>query len=290
MRKIQSFLTDAWCIRRADFDSLCGLVTPCIIHGRVAEARRLLEESGVKAAALTHGGTLVTWPDMTDGGELPDGSILTLTLAGTLYAWETRLMSDLLDMAAADERVQGVILRIDGPGGMASGVEMLARKIAGFSKPVATVVEGDMCSAHFWIGSAAGRTFAHTRLGEVGCVGAMTTFVGFKDYYKNLGIDYREIYPESSDLKNKEYRALWDDGDDTGIRERLDTLSRAFGEAVAGYMGVEYDPGLPIFRGDTFSAAEAVRLGYLDQEGDMSDAADWIMVQNINNAFSREQV
>lgn len=287
MRKIQSFLTDAWCIRRADFDSLCAMLVPCIMHGHIAEAGKMLGGSSVRAVAMNREcETVVDWE--LGGPEIPDGSILAITLCGTLYSWETRHVSGLLDEAAADDRIQGVILRIDGPGGMASGVEMLARKIAGFCKPVATVVDGDMCSAHFWIGSAAGRTFANTRLGEVGCVGAMTTFVGMRDYYKSLGIDYREIYPESSDLKNKEYRALWDDGDDTGIKERLDTLSRAFGEAVAGYMGVEYDPGLPIFRGDTFSAAEAVRLGYLDREGDMADAADWIMAQNINNAFSRE--
>ena len=36
----------------------------------------------------------------------------------------------------------------------------------------------------------------------------MLTYQSFKEYFRKQGIDYREIYPDSADLKNYETRAI----------------------------------------------------------------------------------
>jgi ClpP class serine protease len=134
-----------------------------------------------------------------------------------------------------------------------------------------------MASAHFWLGTASDRTFIASPLCEVGSVGVMITYCGFKEYFKQNGIDYREIYPDTADLKNKEIRALEDNNDESLIKARAEKIHKIFSETVARNLGIKYDPALPLFRGEMFSGDEAVELGYIDQFGGLGDAVKWVL-------------
>ena len=49
--------------------------------------------------------------------------------------------------------------------------------------------------------------------------------------------------------------------------------------ASARYLGIEYDPELPLFRGEDFNGEEAVAAGYVDQFGSLQDAVTWVLAQ-----------
>lgn len=89
---------------------------------------------------------------------------------------------------------------------------------------------------------------------EVGSVGIMLTYQSFKNYFKKQGIDYREIYPDSADLKNYETRAIEDDNNEEPIKQRLAVMHRIFCDAISRNLGIAYDPELPL-SGDRYSPA-----------------------------------
>ena len=68
-------------------------------------------------------------------------------------------------------------------------------------------------------GTAAGRTFIASPMCEVGSVGIMLTYQSFKEYFRKQGIDYREIYPDSADLKNYETRAIEKENNEEPIKQ-----------------------------------------------------------------------
>lgn len=277
-------------MRREEFENLAGIMLPSIINGNLDSIASMLDKATPKATIIADTNIVraidVIWDD-----EIPSGSILMIPLYGMLYAWETNFLVDLLKKAEAHPNITGIILKIDGPGGMTSHVERVAKVIRECTKPTATVVTNLMASAHFWIGTATDRIFIASPLCEVGSVGVLITYVSFREYYKENGIDYREIYPDTADLKNKAVRAISDNNDESLIKERAEKLHKAFSDDVALQLGITYDPELPLFRGETFSGAEALAMGIADEKGDVEEAINWINLQTqikeANNYFGR---
>jgi len=74
----------------------------------------------------------------------------------------TQRISQDFDAAMADKDVKAIVLDIDSPGGSSFGVQELSDKIynARGKKPIISVVNSEMASAAYWIGSAADKIVA----------------------------------------------------------------------------------------------------------------------------------
>lgn len=242
MNKLQYLFSEHWSVRNSALRNLVAVITPCVVAGKPTEAEAILAERHIETRLAQPGAsTFGRWS--AEDEDLPEGSIIIFQMQGMLYRWETSLMSELLDAAEANPKVGGIIFRIDGPGGMAGGVPALAEKIKTLSKPTATVVEGQMCSAHLFIGCSADRVFVTSRYCEIGSIGAMTSYMSFKKLYEKEGIISKDIYPDSSDMKNFEYRALEENDDETPIKEKLAQLHSDFAQHVASCRGISCDGG-----------------------------------------------
>ena len=257
-----------------DYARLLLTVMPALKNGHADAVEKQLGENHVKAYATT---PYLAYRYQLDDTSLPDGSVAVICLDGPLFSWETLSLEKQLQTAAENDKIAGVVLWINGPGGMITRVDVVADMIADYPKPVATYVASVMASAHFWIGVSAGRTFVDSRLSEVGSVGVMVTFQSLKRYFSEQGIDIREIYPDTADLKNKWFRDIEENDDETIIKERLTLDHRIFCEHVARSLGIEYDPDMALFRGETFSGPEAVEKGYIDEIGNLQDAVRWVL-------------
>lgn len=275
MNLLQKVFTGSWSITPKDFEALSALLLPCIMRGNLDQAEAQLHQSAIKAYATEAPYLASRWE--LDDETLPDGSVAVIELEGVLYSWNTFALEQCLLAAEQNPKICGVVLWINGPGGMIAHVDVVVNAIRELSKPVATFVAGMMCSAHFWLGSTAERVFVASPLCEVGSVGVMVTWASWKKYFEKNGIDVRDIYPDSADLKNHEYRALEDEGDEGPIKEQLERLHEVFARDVAENLGVTYDPELPLFRGQVFSGSEALGLGYVDQMGTLQDAVTWVL-------------
>lgn len=277
MNKLQRFFSDNWTIQRHDLENTVSLLLPCIVKGNIEAAVAQLEKAkcSVRATASPY---MAKWYELDDIS-LPVDSIAVITLTGCLYSWESEWVIRQVEAAELNPNICGIVFVIDGPGGMVSHLDMAAAAVENCKKPTATVVTGMMASAHFWLGTASDRTFIASELCEVGSVGVVITHYSFKEFFKQNGIDYREIYPDTADLKNKEVRALEDNDDESLIKARAERIHKVFSDTVARNLGIDYDPELPLFRGELFTASEAVALGYIDQYGGVADAVKWVLAQ-----------
>lgn len=285
MDKLYQFLTARWLMSGEEQSRLLAAILPALRSGHISEAQALLSASTMNAYATT--------PYMAsrwevDDQNIPEGSVAVITLEGPLYAWETFRLESILRAAADNPHIAGVVLWINGPGGMSTYIDVVSDQIAQFPKPVAAYVAAYMLSAHLWIGSAAGRIFLASPLCEVGSCGVMTTYVSMREYYKNLGIDIRDIYSDSSDLKNKWFRDIEERDDETLVKERLAQTHDAFIRAVAGYRGIAPDTESPVFRGETFTGDAAISAGLADQYGTLQDAVQWVVAQTVIRQVNSE--
>lgn len=276
MENLQNLFSDAWAVNRRSFDNFMSVLLPCISKGNIAEAAKLVSVS--KCTAQAYGPYCAETYELNDFN-LPDNSVAVISLNGMLYSWETKWLLRKIDEAKANPKICGIVFAIDGPGGQSSGVDVAAKAIRECGKPTATVVTGSMMSAHFWLGTSADRTFIASPLNEVGCVGVIFEMYSFEEMYKLAGIDHRLIYADASDLKNKETRALFEDNDDSLIKAHADKIHKVFAADVALNLGIEHDPELPLFRGQTFMGDEAVAAGYIDQAGNIDEAVKWVLAK-----------
>lgn len=280
MNKLQRFFSDNWTIQRHEFENTVSLLLPCIINGNIDAATAQLnkEKCTIKATSSPY---MAAWYELDDI-TLPVNSIAVINLTGVLYSWESEWVIRQVEAAELNPNICGIVFVIDGPGGMVSHLDMAAASVENCTKPTATVVTGIMASAHFWLGTASDRTFIASPLCEVGSVGIVVTHYSFKRFFEQAGIDYREIYPDTADLKNKETRALVDNNDESLIKAKAEKIHKVFSETVARHLGIEYDPELPLFRGEMFDGNEAVAAGYIDQFGGVADAVKWVLAKAIS--------
>ncbi len=251
---------------------------PAIVAGNIEAASAKLNEDDKCTVKATAAPYMAKWYELDDIS-LPVDSIAVITLTGVLYSWESEWVAKQIEAAELNPNICGIVFVIDGPGGMVSHLDMAAAAVENCKKPTATVVTGIMASAHFWLGTASDRTFIASPLCEVGSVGIVCTHYSLREFFKMNGIDYREIYPDTADLKNKETRVLVENNDESLIKARAEKIHKIFAETVARNLGIEYDPKLPLFRGEMFDGNEAVELGYIDQFGGVADAVKWVLAQ-----------
>lgn len=278
MNRLQRIFSDNWTIRRHDFESFVSLIMPAIVAGNIEAASAKLNEDDKCTVKATAAPYMAKWYELDDIS-LPVDSIAVIALTGVLYSWESEWVAKQVEAAELNPNICGIVFVIDGPGGMVSHLDMAAAAVENCKKPTATVVTGIMASAHFWLGTASDRTFIASPLCEVGSVGIVCTHYSFREFFKMNGIDYREIYPDTADLKNKETRVLVENNDESLIKARAEKIHKIFAETVARNLGIEYDPKLPLFRGEMFDGNEAVELGYIDQFGGVADAVKWVLAQ-----------
>lgn len=284
MNKLQKIFSDHWAVRPHDLQGAVGLLMPSILRGNLAEAGDCLDSTLPRVEVLNpYEGT---WWELGDSN-IPADSLAVVSLQGMLYSWATEYVMGIVAQVEAHPQICGMVLVIDGPGGMASYVDQCSKAIRSMTKPTATYVKGIMASAHFWLGTSTGRTFiADSPLCEVGSVGVVVNYYSFRTLLENAGIKHWEIYPDSSDLKNREVRDLEDNDDETLIKQSAARLHEAFSQAVSENTGIAYDPAAPLFRGQMFTASEAVGAGIINQTGTLKDAILWVLAQaalNENN-------
>lgn len=279
MNRIQQIFNTAWAIGRADFMNLISLLHPSIQAGNFSELEEVLAKHQTTVQAF-HPGFVSDYWDFNDAN-LPEGSIAVICLNGVLYSWESSRVAQCLELALSNNKIIGAILRINGVGGMVNGVSEVVSVIEKSDKPVVSVITGNCMSAHYWIASTTQRRFLLDKTCQAGSVGVVGTYYNATEAMKKEGIDYREIYPNTADLKNREYRDIAEKNDETAFKNHLQQIHALFCDSVSKHLSIPYDQDLPLFRGAGFMGDEAIKAGLADGYGDMNEAAKWILAQTI---------
>lgn len=159
------------------------------------------------------------------------------------------------------ERVSGIILDWNSPGGEASAVPPMLDFLSRRRKKIVSSVEL-AASAAYWIAAATDGVYLQNDItAAVGSIGVMTTFQDWSEFYKKNGITIREIYAPQSKDKNGPWRKA-QQGDDSAIESELEYLAGRFIENIR-QLRPHLDPQAT--SGAMYFAPDALKMGLADE-------------------------
>ena len=130
---------------------------------------------------------------------------------GDLCSYGSKEHRDLIMRAADDERVIGILVEMNSPGGNSQAkydYEMAINYARSKGKPVIGHIDGMACSAGYALMALCNEIYYTNPHDVVGCIGTMCAMYTQKDGDVNTVTQerYAEIYADGSPYKNKEYR------------------------------------------------------------------------------------
>lgn len=160
-----------------------------------------------------------------------------------------------LQTLQADSRVESILLIMDTPGGVVTGVSEFAQLIRTSSKPVDAFVYGMAASAGYWIASAA-RTIYAADTAEVGSIGVVSTYRKSKDENRVEIVSSQSPF-KRPDISTEAGRAQ--------VQNVVDQLAQVFVETVAANRGTTAENVLENFgQGGMMVASYAKEKGMVD--------------------------
>jgi signal peptide peptidase SppA len=168
--------------------------------------------------------------------------------------------------ALSDPQVKAIILAIDSPGGAVDGTQELGNLIAAArgQKPILAFTDGQMCSAAYWLGSAADQIFISGDTTIVGSIGVLMPHVDVSAADAMAGEKHTVITAGKYKAAAHAHAPLSEDG--LGVLQSLvDSIYTAFVNDVARNRGV--DPGTVIqdmAEGRVFVGKQALEAGLVD--------------------------
>ena len=188
-------------------------------------------------------------------------------------------VKEQLDMAAADERVRGILLMINSPGGTVTASDIIYSEIRRFKEEkqvkVVALLHGTATSGGYYVALGADRIIAYptTVTGSIGVVLLNLNLDGLMEkigvsnatvksgMYKDLGSPFRK--PEK--------------GEKEILQGVVDELHGRFVRVVGdNRRGLNLSDHPEWLDGRIFTARQALSDGLIDQIGYVADAVDWV--------------
>lgn len=192
----------------------------------------------------------------------------------------TKSMMRELNSILKDDSIVGVVLDIDSGGGQVSGTPEFYDYLKAYSKPVVAYTDGLMCSAAYYIASAASHIVANKRADAIGSIGAYAQILDLEGYYEKQGAKIHTMYATKSTEKNKSYREALAGNPKEYIKEELDPIVEDFiYDIKAARSGISED----VFKGAVYNSAVSLEKGLIDEIGTMQTAIDKVFELSKNN-------
>jgi len=207
--------------------------------------------------------------------------VLTIPVAGSLindfgytfmgwvtgydYVWKA------YERGMADPEVQGIVFKVNSPGGEVSGnfdlVDYLHSLRA--EKPTLAVASDHAYSAAYNIASAAGEIYV-SRTGGVGSIGVVTMHIDLSEYMKKMGIGITFVHAGKHKVDGNPYEPLKPEVKKR-MQSRIDGLYSIFVSSVARNRDMD-EEAVRSTEALTYSAEESVEVGLADAVSSFDDA------------------
>lgn len=221
-----------------------------------------------------------------DDQELPDNSLAMLPVSGPLCAWDYRDLDHYLSRAAHNDRIIGVILKIDSPGGMIKGLDVTSNKIKSLGKPVIAVINGMAASAAMWLASACTYRIATSSMDMVGSIGVKTSLRDLSGLMEKVGIKTQDFFATKSTEKDKEARAWLENQDPAPMMEIIDFINDHFHEAIQQNLRIA--SGSEVFSGGIYFAEKGKELGLINEINTMEYAIEKAYQSGLSNKIKSQ--
>ena len=197
-----------------------------------------------------------------------------------------------LRKAFKDENTQGVILRINSPGGSPVQAGYINDEIIRLREkhpdiPVYAVIS-DMCaSGGYYIAAAADKIYAN-KASIVGSIGVIMAGFGFVDTIEKLGIERRLLHAGDNKGFMDPFQPL-KSGEATHVQGLLNEIHQQFIDVVKNGRGDRLVDDEKLFSGLIWSGQESIKLGLVDELASASQVArDVIGAEDIVDFTRRE--
>jgi protease-4 len=244
-------------------------------HSYVSEMlkeRSSADKSQAKKIALVYAKGMI----VEDGGVRAQGSVAFRK--DNIIAAD-KLAPVLIDIAEDDD-YDGVVLRIDSPGGSPVASETILRalqKVQEAGKSVTVSMGTVAASGGYWIACGADQIFVMptTLTGSIGVLGGKFSVAALWD---KLEVNWGDVsWGEKAGMwsMNQPY----DKAEAERVNAMMDNVYTNFISRVAKGRGMSEDAVESVAKGRVWSGKRAVTIGLADQIGGLSEALDYAAVQ-----------
>ena len=199
-----------------------------------------------------------------------------------------------LQDAFEDKKTQGVILRINSPGGspVQAGYinDEIRRLRAKYPKIPLYVVVEDMCaSGGYYVAAAADKIFVN-KASMVGSIGVLMDGFGFTSAMEKLGVERRLLtagenkgFMDPFSPVNPHHREF--------VKQMLDEIHQQFIDVVKQGRGKRLKETADMFSGLIWTGQKSIELGLADEMGSLESVArDVIKAEDIVDFTTREGI
>jgi len=204
-----------------------------------------------------------------------DGVITSTPASGLLSAGMASAprITGLIDRAARDERVKGLLLVVNSPGGGAAASQEIYRELQRFKetgKPIVVSMGETAASGGYYVSSPADYIFASPAT-VTGSVGAIMELFDTSELLDMLGIDIKTL--KAGDLKDAgSFSRPMTDTEEEYLQSMVDAIHEQFLEDVIKARPLEEEVVEKISDARIVLGSEALELGMVDYLGNANDA------------------
>ena len=194
-------------------------------------------------------------------GTIVDG---TKTSAGSIVSGPTvKAIRELID----DEKVGGVVVRVNSPGGSATASEAIRQALLELKakKPVVVSMGEMAASGGYWVSCLGVPVYAE-RGTITGSIGVFSMKLSFGSLMKRVGVHVENIALVEAAVAFAPDRA-WNEDDEATLQKTIDDVYTRFLEIVGESRGIEVEQLHDLAGGRVWSGTQAKQHGLVDEIG-----------------------
>ncbi len=278
--EIDSLVNNGLMFSTADFAAESGFVDEVVYERVMDERLAKLIDVDKKKLNFVSPSTLIGQLPWTDAyssknniavlyatGEIVDGAS-----TGINYQKLVPIITQLAD----DDKIKGLVLRVNSPGGSAFGSDQIGEALDYFQskkKPLAVSMGDYAASGGYWISCGADRIFADplTITGSIGIFGLIPNVKGLSD---KLGINPQSVSTNPA----ADFPTLFTPMDEKQLsimQKYVETGYDRFIKRVATGRKMTEAKVRQIAEGRVWNAMKAKEIGLVDELGSLKDAIEW---------------
>lgn len=203
-----------------------------------------------------------------EGGHLPENTVAEISVSGIIYDAEETI--NTLKELSENDRVKGIIIRVNSPGGVITPTKEIFDYIQTINKPVYASMESVAASGGYYVSAACDRIFAMptTITGSIGVIMQLSNYeklmntIGIKNFalksgeFKDIGSPDREMTDAEKEILMQTVMDMYEQFvEDIQKRRNMDeALLRSQAD------------------GRVFTGKRAFEMGFVDNLGSRRDA------------------
>ncbi len=222
-------------------------------------------------------------------GAITSGSSWTDPLSGSQEVLGSRTFIAQLDKLRQDERLAGVILRIDSPGGEAIASEQMLRAVRRLSedKPLVVSMSNVAASGGYYIASAPNVPILAYPGTYTGSIGVFLIHLNLRGLYDKLGINKEILSRGRYAAIDSDYKTL-SQAEKERLRDFVDSIYVTFLNRVSEGRDVTVESLHDLAQGRVWVGSQALENGLIDELGGYQRAIE--LVKEAAGIAADEQI